>query len=92
MADFSETRVREIVRDEMTNLHLNERLTVIETKIDQKADKTDLDKLESKLINEIGFLKIEMASFKEYSQNNFKFIIGFFLTILAGIIAIAFKS
>ncbi len=133
MTDINEKRVREIVRDELSTLHLSERLSVVEIKLDQKADKADLDKLEAKLMNEISFIKsdmvsvksdmasvksdivsikkkmttvesdmasvkskvasvqIELASFKEYSQNNFKFVVGFFITILILLIGIALK-
>ncbi len=79
-------------------LHLSERLSVVEIKLDQKADKADLDKLEAKLMTEMASIKskvasvqIGLASFKDYSQNNFKFVIGFFITILIVLIGIALK-
>ena len=94
MAELNENRVREIVRDEMSSLHIPERLIAIETKLDQKADKVDLEKVIMQITTlqtDVSSLKTGQRSLRDEMQNNFKFIIGFFITILALLIGMALK-
>ncbi len=45
MADLTEAKVREIVRDELSVKQVPERLASIEVKLEQKADKADIEGL-----------------------------------------------
>ncbi len=79
MAELDEKRVREIVKDEITDSIINERLAVIETKLDQKADKSDITILNYM----IASIKVELNNKIDTSM---KTIIALLIAILASVI------
>ncbi len=78
MPELDEKRVREIVKEEITDSKINEKLAVIETKLDMKADKADLTRLEDKFDN----IKEDVKDIKKY-------IIGFSIAVIVAVIGAA---
>ncbi len=92
MPELNESRVREIIRDEITVMQIPERLAKIEEqnreinlKIDRldkfKADKSDIERLE----NKIGL-------HKEQTNRDNKIMIGLIITVILLVIAALIKK
>ncbi len=89
MPELDEKRVRKIVKEEIGSSRVPERLAVIESKLDdiktQKADKTDLIRLEGKfdaLGDKFDVLKDDVKDIKKY-------IIGFSIAVIVAVIGAA---
>ncbi len=80
MPELDKKRVREIVKEEITDSKINERLAVIETKLDQKADKADIKHLNFR----IDMIKEQM---KEDTKTIKGYIIGFTITSIAVVLS-----
>ncbi len=89
MPELDEKRVSEIVKDEINTHRIPERLAVIEEQnkeirhiLDQKADKTDLRRLEDKFDTFKEDVKENMKDIKKY-------IIGFSIAVIVAVIGAA---
>ncbi len=69
-----------MLKEEITDSKINERLAVIETKLDQKADKADIKHLNFR----IDTIKEQM---KEDTKTIKAYIIGFTFTIIAVVLS-----
>ncbi|GMT48646.1 MAG: hypothetical protein IEMM0008_0185 [bacterium] len=90
MADLTEPRVREIVRDELSVMQVPEKLSTImerlENLTDNKADKADIEELKG----EIKALDAKQDSFRDLIKSNFRIDLGLLIAILAVLVKLAF--
>ncbi len=64
MAEISEPRIREIVRDELSVMQVPQRLASIEATLEHKADKADVESLRGEVASFREELKGEIASLR----------------------------
>ncbi len=72
MAEISEPRIREIVRDKLSVMQVPQRLASIEATLEHKADKADMESLRGEVASFREELKGEMASLRGEMQGEIK--------------------
>ncbi len=94
MAEISEPRIREIVRDELSVMQIPQRLASIEASLEHKADKADVEELRGEIKGmrgEIKALEVEQKLTRDMIKYNSRLTLGFFAAIFSLLIGILIK-
>ncbi len=98
MAEISEPRIREIVRDKLSVMQVPEKLSTIMERLqnltEHKADKADVEELRGEIKGmrgEIKALEVEQKFTRDMIKYNSQLTLGFFVAIFTLLIGILIK-
>ncbi|GMT50072.1 MAG: hypothetical protein IEMM0008_1611 [bacterium] len=105
MAEISEPRIREIVRDELSVMQVPQRLASIEATLEHKADKADVESLKGEIASlreevkgeikgmqgGLKALEVEQRLTRKFIKTDSRILIGISIAILLLLIRDVFK-